>query len=73
MKQINNYILEKFVINSKTKIDAWNIENAEEGDFVKWRNIYFIYKDINTNNRYSDNLDDDIIIYYATYNKKLNA
>ena len=70
MKQITSYILEKFVINSKTKLSKWNIKNAEDGDFVKWRNIYFIYKDINTGYKYSDNLDDDIIMYHAVYNKR---
>ena len=69
MKSLYLFILEKFKINSKTA-KKWTIKNAEDGDFIKWRNIYFIYKDININHKYSDNLDDNAIIYHAVYNKR---
>lgn len=74
MKDIINFISEKFTINSKTVIgkspDNWNIKDAENGDFCKWKNnIYFIFKCFNTKHKYSD-LSENSIVYYLTYNKK---
>ena len=70
MKNLIN-IIEGLKINSKSKINNfdWSIENAEDGDFVKWHNIYFIFKSLNKGHKYSD-LDENTIIYYCTYNKR---
>ena len=75
MKSINNYIVEKFKINSATvkkfkknkyKKD-WSIQTAEDGDFVELdENLLFIYKGLNKD-FHVNNAGDDAIVYYATY------
>lgn len=75
MKKINDFIVEKFKINSKTVkplsrqlIDDWSIENAEDGDIVNSNDgdLYFIYKCLNTNKKYGS-LSEDSIIYHVVY------
>ena len=55
MKQLNNFIIEKLKINSKSKInikdpDTWTINDAEDGDIVCWNGdtLLFIYKCLNS-------------------------
>ena len=73
MKQLNNFILEKLKINSKSKINVrdkenWSILNAEDGDVIAWNGdtLFFIYKCLNTGYDYS-NANENAIVYHATY------
>jgi len=74
MKDLKDIIQEKLKINSKTKIhtrnlEDWNIQNAENGDFVVWTpgTLYFIYAGLNKDFRVN-NAGDDAIIYHILYN-----
>ena len=74
MKQLNQYLIEKFKISlnniEKKKyrsLKDWTINKAEDGDFVKFGNIYFIFKCFNTGHKYGD-LSEDSIVYRAYYN-----
>lgn len=69
MKQIIEFINEKLIINKNIKIkrnlDDWSIETAEDGDIVKdWNDLYFIYKCLNENKKYSQ-ASEDAIVYHV--------
>ena len=75
MKNLNDYIIEKFKINSTTVKKAkknkykedWSIQTAEDGDFVELdEDLLFIYKGLNKD-FHVNNAGDDAIVYHATY------
>ena len=75
MKNLNDFIIEKFKINSTTVKKAkknkykedWSIQTAEDGDFVElYGTLLFIYKGLNKD-LHINNAGDDSIVYYATY------
>lgn len=75
MKNLNDYIIEKFKINSTTVKKSkknkykkdWSIQTAEDGDFVALdETLLFIYKGLNKD-FHVNNAGDDAIVYYATY------
>jgi len=78
MKKINQYLVEKFKISSNNiekkknrSLKDWTISKAEDGDFVKFGNIYFIFKCLNTGHKYGD-LSENSIVYHAYYNTTTN-
>ena len=77
MKNINQFIIEKFKINInniKKSNEPWSIENAEDGDIVELNEtLLFIYKGLNKD-FHVNNAGSNAIVYHATYicdNRKL--
>lgn len=74
MKDLKDIIQEKLKVGSKTKIhtrnpEDWDIQNAENGDFVVWTpgTLYFIYAGLNKDFKVN-NTTDDAIVYHILYN-----
>ena len=74
MKDLKDIIQEKLKVGSKTQIhtrnqEDWNIQNAENGDFVVWTpgTLYFIYAGLNKDFKVN-NTTDDTIVYHILYN-----
>ena len=78
MKDINQFINEKFKINInniKNNNEQWSIKTAKNGDIVSWNdgNIIFIYKCLNTGYDYSNSSENDIVFHvvYLKPSKKI--
>ncbi|MBR6908358.1 hypothetical protein IKN40_07975 [bacterium] len=74
MKQLNNFIIEKLKINSKSKVnvkdpDTWTINDAEDGDIVSWNGdtLLFIYKCLNSGDNKINSTPDDTIVFHASW------
>ena len=74
MKQLNNFIIEKLKINSKSKInvkdpDKWTINDAEDGDIVSWNGdtLLFIYKCLNSGDNKVSSAPDNSIVFHAAW------
>lgn len=70
METLNNFIIEKLKLSRNTKfrdLDNWSIKTAEDGDIITgYGLIYFIYKCLNDNHKYS-NTSERSIIYHVLY------
>ena len=74
MKQLSQYIQEKLHVGQYKKqvnrqlLEDWNIQKAEDGDFVQWNSsdLYFIYKCLNEGKKYVNTYEDSIV-YHAAY------
>lgn len=67
MKTITNFIFEKLKLSKDIALEEWNINNAADGDIIQWNDseLYFIYKCLNTNQKYSHANEDSIVFHIA--------
>lgn len=78
MKNINQFIAEKFKITSKNiqkrDIKNWSIQNAQDGDIVTWCSglIIFIYKCLNKGSIIKNKAAENAIVYHVAYIKNAN-